>query len=32
MELDHADPDGTGQLHHVELSASDFDASVGFWG
>jgi catechol 2,3-dioxygenase-like lactoylglutathione lyase family enzyme len=28
---DHADPDHAGELHHVELYASDFDASVEFW-
>ena len=31
MEYDHADPDRAGQLHHVELYASDLDASVDFW-
>jgi catechol 2,3-dioxygenase-like lactoylglutathione lyase family enzyme len=29
---DHADPGRAGQLHHVELYASDLEASVGFWG
>jgi catechol 2,3-dioxygenase-like lactoylglutathione lyase family enzyme len=28
---DHADPDHAGELHHVELYASDLDASVEFW-
>ncbi|ESP87595.1 VOC family protein [Candidatus Halobonum tyrrellensis] len=28
---DHADPAHAGALHHVELSASDLDASVEFW-
>jgi catechol 2,3-dioxygenase-like lactoylglutathione lyase family enzyme len=28
---DHADPEHAGQLHHVELYASDLDASVEFW-
>ncbi|UPW00065.1 VOC family protein [Halorussus gelatinilyticus] len=28
---DHADPECAGRLHHVELYASDLDASVGFW-
>ena len=31
MDRDHADPDRAGQLHHVELYASDLDESVGFW-
>jgi catechol 2,3-dioxygenase-like lactoylglutathione lyase family enzyme len=31
MDLDWADADRAGQLHHVELSASDLDASVDFW-
>ncbi|PSQ25771.1 glyoxalase [Halobacteriales archaeon QS_9_68_17] len=31
MDHDHADPERAGQLHHVELYASDLDASVGFW-
>jgi catechol 2,3-dioxygenase-like lactoylglutathione lyase family enzyme len=31
MDHDHADPDRAGQLHHVELYASDLDASVDFW-
>lgn len=30
-DFDHADPDHAGALHHVELSAADLDASVGFW-
>jgi len=30
MDHDHADPERAGQLHHVELYASDLDASVGF--
>ncbi|HMB49802.1 VOC family protein [Natronoarchaeum rubrum] len=32
MQEDHADPDRAGQLHHVELYASDLAASVDFWG
>jgi catechol 2,3-dioxygenase-like lactoylglutathione lyase family enzyme len=28
---DHADPDHAGELHHVELYASDLDTSVEFW-
>jgi catechol 2,3-dioxygenase-like lactoylglutathione lyase family enzyme len=32
MGYDHADPAHAGQLHHVELSVSDLDASVDFWG
>lgn len=32
MDDDHADPEHAGQLHHVELYASDLDASVAFWG
>lgn len=31
MEYDHADPERAGQLHHVELYASDIDSSVAFW-
>ena len=31
MEYDHADPDCAGQLHHVELYASDIDTSIDFW-
>ncbi|MFC4449214.1 VOC family protein [Halorussus aquaticus] len=31
MDHDHADPDSAGQLHHLELYASDLDASVAFW-
>ncbi|WP_265111809.1 VOC family protein [Halosolutus halophilus] len=31
MEPDHADPERAGQLHHVELYASDLAASVDFW-
>ncbi|WP_435063030.1 VOC family protein [Halobaculum sp. EA56] len=31
-DYDHADPDRAGQLHHVELYASDLDASASFWG
>jgi catechol 2,3-dioxygenase-like lactoylglutathione lyase family enzyme len=31
MAYDHADPEYAGQLHHVELCTSDFEASVGFW-
>jgi catechol 2,3-dioxygenase-like lactoylglutathione lyase family enzyme len=29
---DHADPERAGQLHHVELYASDLETSVEFWG
>ncbi|RDI71278.1 VOC family protein [Halopelagius longus] len=29
---DHADPEYAGQLHHVELYASDLERSVDFWG
>ncbi|QLG63717.1 VOC family protein [Halorarum salinum] len=32
MGYDHADPDRAGGVHHVELYASDLDASVDFWG
>jgi len=32
METDHADPARAGRLHHVELYASDLDASIAFWG
>ncbi len=32
MDHDYADPGSAGQLHHVEPYASDFDASVDFWG
>ncbi|WP_415381962.1 VOC family protein [Halosimplex sp. TS25] len=31
MTTDHADPERAGQLHHLELCASDLDASVDFW-
>ncbi|WP_460920379.1 VOC family protein [Salinarchaeum chitinilyticum] len=31
MDHDWADADRAGQLHHVELYASDLDASVDFW-
>ena len=31
MDHDHADPAHAGRLHHVELNASDLDASVAFW-
>jgi catechol 2,3-dioxygenase-like lactoylglutathione lyase family enzyme len=31
VSYDHADPERAGQLHHVELYASDLDASVEFW-
>jgi catechol 2,3-dioxygenase-like lactoylglutathione lyase family enzyme len=31
MDPDHADPECAGQLHHVELYASDLDASLDFW-
>ncbi|WP_224333124.1 VOC family protein [Haloprofundus halobius] len=30
-DYDHADADAAGQLHHVELYASDLDASARFW-
>jgi len=32
MKHDHANPERAGELHHVELYASDLDASVDFWG
>ena len=32
MKHDHANPERAGELHHVELYASNFDASVDFWG
>lgn len=32
MSYDHADPERAGSLHHVELYASDLDASIEFWG
>jgi catechol 2,3-dioxygenase-like lactoylglutathione lyase family enzyme len=31
MGYDHADPGHAGQLHHVELYASDLATSVDFW-
>lgn len=31
-DFDHADPEHAGGLHHVELYASDLEASVDFWG
>ena len=31
MSRDHADPAYAGALHHVELYASDLEASVAFW-
>ncbi|MEM4782256.1 MAG: hypothetical protein QXG03_11955 [Halalkalicoccus sp.] len=31
MGYDHADPERAGQLHHVELYASDLGRSVDFW-
>jgi len=31
VNTDHADPGRAGRLHHVELYASDLDASVPFW-
>ena len=31
MRHDHADPERAGQLHHIELYASDIDASAAFW-
>ena len=30
-EHDHADPDHAGAIHHLELYASDIDASLPFW-
>lgn len=32
MNHDHADPEHAGSFHHVELHASDFEASADFWG
>ncbi|WP_227353931.1 VOC family protein [Haladaptatus salinisoli] len=32
MSYDHADPEHAGQLHHVELYASDLETSAAFWG
>ena len=32
MSDDHADSEQAGQLHHVELYASDLDTSFDFWG
>lgn len=31
MEDDHADPERAGQLHHLELYASDLESSLPFW-
>jgi catechol 2,3-dioxygenase-like lactoylglutathione lyase family enzyme len=31
MSYDHANPAHAGQLHHIELYASDLDTSVDFW-
>ncbi len=31
MGHDHAAPERAGQLHHVELSASDLERAVDFW-
>lgn len=31
MSYDHADPAHAGQLHHVELYASDLERSIDFW-
>ena len=31
MDHDHADPDHAGALHHLELYASDLEASLPFW-
>lgn len=31
MPHDHADPANAGQLHHVELCVSDFEAAADFW-
>ncbi|RQG91040.1 VOC family protein [Natrarchaeobius chitinivorans] len=32
MSDDHADPDHGGEIHHLEISASDLEAAVDFWG
>ncbi|WP_254861484.1 VOC family protein [Halovivax gelatinilyticus] len=32
MDYDHVDPDHAGGIHHVELYASDLNASTDFWG
>lgn len=32
MDLDHADPDARGHLHHLELNTDDLPASEAFWG
>ncbi|MEF8801062.1 MAG: VOC family protein [Halolamina sp.] len=31
-EHDHADPDRSGAIHHLELYTADIDAAVDFWG
>lgn len=31
MGYDHADPRHAGQIHHIELTVSDLEASVDFW-
>lgn len=31
MDDDHADPESTGQLHHVELYSSQLESSYQFW-
>lgn len=31
-DYDHADPDRSGQLHHVELYADEFETARAFWG
>lgn len=31
MDDDHADPDYAGAIHHLELCATDLDASIDFW-
>lgn len=31
MSYTHGDPDHAGQLHHVELCASDLERSIDFW-
>lgn len=32
MDVDHADPDHAGELHHLELSVSSLDTAIEFWG
>jgi catechol 2,3-dioxygenase-like lactoylglutathione lyase family enzyme len=31
MDHDHANPEHAGQLHHIEVYASDLEVSVDFW-